>query len=299
VGATWTGEFLPVWVTEERWAIGREPTQPQPPAAPVTLTAQPRWPSALGVSYETVSDVATPLILARFYYPAWRARVDGTLVDLTPHGDLGLARLDLSAGGHVSNIDWYATPAVRWGRWLATVGWLLVCGLLLNAPRRHWPWLLLWLAVAGIALLGMSGYTEVRTAVAPVGDGSGVDFGMVRLEASQVPMATPGATAPVTLYWTIQAPSDALNAFVHVVDAAGAVVAQHDGPLSGDYLPASRWEPGLALQRTHPVALPPDLPPGQYMVMAGVYPAGQPDAPLLADGFSAPRILLGTLQVTP
>ncbi len=28
VGATWTGEFLPRWVTEQRWAIGRAPSDP-------------------------------------------------------------------------------------------------------------------------------------------------------------------------------------------------------------------------------------------------------------------------------
>ena len=298
VGATWTGEFLPIWVTEERWAIGREPTQPYAPAAPVDLVARPNWPAAQRFNFETVSDDAASLILTQFYYPAWRARVDGTTMDLTPHGDLGLARLDLSPGGHVSNIVWSATPAVRWGRGLATLGWLLVCGLLL-ARRRLWPLLLLWLAAGSVALVGMSGYTEVRTPLTWIGGDAGANFGPVRLEAAAVPATQAGATAPVTLYWTVQSQTDDLNAFFHVVDAAGAVVAQHDGPLAGDYMPAARWEPGLTLARTHPVALPPDLPPGEYTVMAGVYLPGQPAAPLRVDGDAGPRILVATLQVTP
>ena len=299
VGATWTGEFLPVWVTEERWAIGREPTQPYPPAEPVALAAQPMWPRLQQFNYQIHNTSASPLIFAQFFYPAWRARVNDAQVELTPHGDLGLSRLDLAPGDHYVTMRWAATPAVWWGRGLATLGWLIVCALLLFGRRRYWPALVVWLLVGGVALLGMSRYTEVRFPLSPIGDGFGVDFGAVRLEAAHVATTAPGSTAPVTLYWTVNAPTDALNAFVHVVDDAGAVVAQHDGPLAGDYMPAARWEPGLTLNRTHPVALPPDLPPGQYMVMAGVYPPGQPDAPLVADGYAGPRILVGTLQVTP
>ena len=299
VGATWTGEFLPVWVTEERWAIGREPTQPYPPAEPVALAAQPMWPRLQQFNYQIHNTSASPLIFAQFFYPAWRARVNDAQVELTPHGDLGLSRLDLAPGDRYVTMRWAATPAVWWGRGLATLGWLIVCALLLFGRRRYWPALVVWLLVGGVALLGMSRYTEVRFPLSPIGDGFGVDFGAVRLEAAHVATTAPGSTAPVTLYWTVNAPTDALNAFVHVVDDAGAVVAQHDGPLAGDYMPAARWEPGLTLNRTHPVALPPDLPPGQYMVMAGVYPPGRPDAPLVADGYAGPRILVGTLQVTP
>ncbi len=41
VGATWTAEFLPRWVTEERWAIGREPSTAEvsSPATPVSASA--------------------------------------------------------------------------------------------------------------------------------------------------------------------------------------------------------------------------------------------------------------------
>ncbi|MEZ4555547.1 MAG: hypothetical protein R2854_03685 [Caldilineaceae bacterium] len=142
---------------------------------------------------------------------------------MTPHGDaLGLSWLDLAPGDH------YVTSAMG-----SHAGCVVgarsgdarladcVCASLFGR-RRYWPALVVWLLVGGVALLGMSRYTEVRFPLSlHRGDGFGVDFGAVRLEAAHV-----ATTAPVHrtrhLYWTVNALTDALNAFVHVVDDAGA-----------------------------------------------------------------------------
>jgi hypothetical protein len=61
--------------------------------------------------------------------------------------------------------------------------------------------------------------------------------------------------------------------FVHLVDQNGAVHSQHDGmPRSGAY-PTSRWLPGEFVADTHTLALPPDLPPGEYALQVGLYHA--------------------------
>ena len=88
-------------------------------------------------------------------------------------------------------------------------------------------------------------------------------------------------------------------AFVHVVDEAGAVVAQNDGLLGGEYTPVERWLPGLVMARTHAVALPTNLPPGRYGLKAGVYRPGQAEAPLVAEGAGEARVDIGTLEVQP
>jgi hypothetical protein len=77
------------------------------------------------------------------------------------------------------------------------------------------------------------------------------------------------------------------------------MVAQHDGALAGDYTPATRWQPGLALERSHPVTLPADLAPGEYVLLAGVYEPGRADAPLRAAGHDEARIPIGVLLVLP
>jgi hypothetical protein len=149
--------------------------------------------------------------------------------------------------------------------------------------------------LAGVLLLlGASGVTA--QAAAPVAVEAA--FGPVRLEAAAAEPAA-GSDAKVDLYWSIQGPVEPLVAFVHVVDGTGAVVAQNDGPLGGEYTPVERWLPGLVMARTHIIPLPENLPPGRYGLKAGVYRPGQADAPLRAVGQSEARVDIGTLEVRP
>jgi hypothetical protein len=173
-----------------------------------------------------------------------------------------------------------------------------------------------WVSVGLLLVLGASGVTARSSVPQRVG----ADFDSVRLEAAEVgPVqagqagteagqagteaeagrAQAGTVAPVRLYWSIQGPVEPLVAYVHVVDAAGVVVAQNDGPLGGEFTPAARWRPGLVVPHTHWVPLPRDLPPGEYQVLAGVYRPGDPGAPLVAAGAEAARVPVGVLKVRP
>ena len=101
VGATWTGEFLPLTVSEQRWALGRPregaldgpPTQPAPQ---VTL-------SRLGydeLTAQVSSDAPWSLRLHQFHLPGWHATVDSAAAATYPTGELGLVTVDLPAGEH-------------------------------------------------------------------------------------------------------------------------------------------------------------------------------------------------------
>jgi uncharacterized membrane protein len=82
-----------------------------------------------------------------------------------------------------------------------------------------------------------------------------------------------GSNLSVILYWQAltAVPLD-YTVFVHLVDAAGKTVAQHDGQPSWEVpLPTSTWQPGEMLQDRHLLALPPDLPSGKYRLEMGVY----------------------------
>ncbi|MCC7362420.1 MAG: hypothetical protein IT317_23270 [Anaerolineales bacterium] len=96
---------------------------------------------------------------------------------------------------------------------------------------------------------------------------------VLALEAAAVPpMATAGARLPVTLTWRGLAPTpDDLHIFVHLLDAAGAAAAQHDGPPLGGAYPVARWVVGARVAEAVWVDLPADLPPGDYAVAVGVY----------------------------
>jgi hypothetical protein len=84
--------------------------------------------------------------------------------------------------------------------------------------------------------------------------------------------AAPGTMAALTLYWqALQTPGRPYYSFVHVLDEAGHIVAQHDGVPGEGELPAPGWLPGETLPDRHIVALPAGLPPDDYRLGVGLY----------------------------
>jgi len=59
--------------------------------------------------------------------------------------------------------------------------------------------------------------------------------------------------------------------FVHLLDQSGALVAQHDGLPQDGYAPTRTWRAGEVVDDRHSVALPPDLPAGDYRLAVGLY----------------------------
>jgi 4-amino-4-deoxy-L-arabinose transferase-like glycosyltransferase len=82
----------------------------------------------------------------------------------------------------------------------------------------------------------------------------------------------PGGAITLTLHWEARgAPSADYQVFVHLVGTGPEPVAQGDGPpLLGDY-PTRVWSSGELVVDPHVVALPADLPAGQYRLLVGMY----------------------------
>ena len=90
----------------------------------------------------------------------------------------------------------------------------------------------------------------------------------------------PGGNIPFTLHWESSAPITVdLTTFVHLLDDEGNVVAQLDwGPQDQlGNVPTSAWQPGRPVIDTQTLALPDDLPPGNYSLGVGWYyaPSGE------------------------
>ena len=308
IGASWTGEFLPNEVTEQRWAIGRAPSDGSSAAAlpRVEMSALPQTVGYDSAAYEVAFAQPSSLIFHQFYFPAWRVLVDGLETPARAQGSLGLLAVDIGPGTHSVTVGYDATTAVWTGRALTAAGWAIFLWLLVlwwrsgsarGTRRRALASAVIgaWALTGVLLLVGASGATAKSAAPVAVE----ADFGPLRLEAADADPVRPGRDAQVDLYWSIQGPVEPLVAFVHVIDVTGAVVAQNDGPLGGEYTPVERWLPGMVLPRTHTISLPADLPPGRYALKAGVYRPGQADVPLVASGQSEARVDIGTLEVQP
>ena len=86
--------------------------------------------------------------------------------------------------------------------------------------------------------------------------------------------STDADTLPITLYWTASTPSDyPYTVFVHLVNAAGELVAQSDGyPVNGAW-PSTCWLPETIVADTHIIPLPTERADGAYALRVGLYDA--------------------------
>lgn len=115
--------------------------------------------------------------------------------------------------------------------------------------------------------------------------------------------ARPGGALPVTLYWAAAAkPTRDYRMFLHLCrDCEIPPLANADGaPLDG-YPPAGRtttWIVGDPVHDERSLALPPDLSPGRYTLLLGVYPEGDPsEGARLPASAAGGRVLGGTRLV--
>jgi hypothetical protein len=91
--------------------------------------------------------------------------------------------------------------------------------------------------------------------------------------------------------------------FVHLLDAGGNKVAQADGQVTDAFgsLPVAGWGQGAPVDDLVTLALPAELPPGDYTVVAGWYD-WQSGERLVAAGAGAREdgaATVGSVQVKP
>lgn len=272
VGATWTGEFLPRAVQEQRWALGRPRAGAvdSPPLAPAPVATLTRVGYA-SFAAQVTTEAPLQLRLHQFHLPGWNAAIDGRAVVTYPTGELGLVTLAVPAGTHQVDIWYGATPARTAGLLisLASVG---IWGALAWTRTRSRTLRVTGVALAGLALalaLNSLGVGQRTWTPQPV---------QAKLQDVAVLLAADAAARPelsaaeVTLYWlALRETGQNYKAFVHLLGPDGSVIAQHDGDPVGGFTPTTRWRPGEVIVDRHVFALPTDLPPGEYALRAGLY----------------------------
>jgi hypothetical protein len=76
----------------------------------------------------------------------------------------------------------------------------------------------------------------------------------------------------LTLHWRCLVPPVAdYTVFVHLLDEEGQTSVQADGQPQGGAYPTSVWDAGEVVADAHRLALPPDLPAGDYRLRLGLY----------------------------
>jgi mannosyltransferase len=110
--------------------------------------------------------------------------------------------------------------------------------------------------------------------------GDGLQFLGFRTEAGQ---------APVTLFWKALRPLDAdLRLTLSLRDDAGHSWGGYEGRPAAYQQPTGRWQPGELIPGRVNLQVSPGTPPGQYRLVAGVYPAGSQQRLEIRDAAGAP-----------
>lgn len=112
--------------------------------------------------------------------------------------------------------------------------------------------------------------TRPPTSARPVGVTLGRRLMLTHIRLTETAFA--GQVLPVALEWQVANPPETdYNLFLQLLAADGLPVAQHDSPPNGGYSPATDWRPGQTVILRHGLALPPDLSPGDYRLITGLY----------------------------
>ncbi len=125
----------------------------------------------------------------------------------------------------------------------------------------------------------------------------------VRLEGYSVLPETPlaGQGLVVSLAWeALRAPEERLKVFVHLLDSSGRLVAQHDGEPVGWHSLTDTWHAGDCHTDRHGILLPPEVPPGDYVLQVGMYRYSGERLQLVTEGAGVEdAIHLGTVTIVP
>ena len=108
----------------------------------------------------------------------------------------------------------------------------------------------------------------------------------------------PGDILPVTLFWETQAPVvERYKVTVQLLDGAGQLVAQVDTEPGDGLAPTSTWEVAQILADHYGLPLPPDLPPGHYTLIVGLYHVATGERLPIATG--GDHVVLCEIKVVP
>ena len=307
IGATWTAEYVPIWVKADRSVVGLPPPELAPfegrdlsteEIPQVTLGRQGLLSSQMKVT------AAQPLTLRfhTFYFPGWKVYVDAEEAPIYPSGELALLTADVPAGEHEVLVRFEDTPPRLVGNLVSLLTLLGLAGFGLFRWR--------WKALAAVLVLGVLLVGLVGWHVRPLGFSWQPQQMEVNLE-DQVKLLgyhtdqeayRPGETIDLTLYWLgLQEMSQNYKVFVHFMDEGSTTMwAQDDGDPVEGFTPTTRWLTGEIVADHHALPIPPDAPPGTYKLFAGMYEwETVRNLTILTPEAASPnnRILLGEVEV--
>jgi hypothetical protein len=307
IGATWTAEYVPIWVEADRSVVGLPPPDLVPSETrdllPEEIPQVELGRQGLQTWQMKVSS-SEPFALRfhTFYFPGWNVYLDGQETDVYPSGDLALLTVDVPQGEYEVLVRFEDTPPRLVGN---LVSLFTALGLMGFAVFR-WRWkAVIALGVMAVLLAGLVAWhiRPFRFSVQPQQMNVNLENQVKLLGYSLDSEAyRPGDTIHLTLHWLgLQEMSQNYKVFVHFMDAQATTMwAQHDGDPVGGFTPTTRWLAGEVVADRYTLYIPPEAPPGTYKLFTGMYEwETVRNLTILTPGAASPnnRVLLGEVEV--
>lgn len=332
-GTTGAGEYLPVAVAE---LPPQEQALDRPQFDRLDRTSLPNGAQALelgGTQLQMQARLDLPsearLVFRVFYFPGWRALVNGRAVNIVPTAPHGLISFTVPAGVHSIEVAFGSTP-LRDASWaISGLSVAILIGLILwprrpggalaavksrERPGQLWGTWGLALVLLGLVLLGKWAVVDPWLAAYPhvtppgarwvpfTNAWTGDSLALVGVTAPR--QAASGGSAQVGLYWRAldQRPATDHALALYVLDERGqdAGWARTHQPLA--HVPTSLWYPGDLYRDVIRLQIPPGTPPGAYRVRLELYPSAAPESAFdpvgVGPGVYGRAYEVATLQVT-
>ncbi len=303
LGASSYAEYLPIWVQEtpadSPLLSAYQADQPRETIERFDATSLPAGGRVVEARYgfnRAEITVSSPQpFQARFhtfYFPGWKATVNGERADLAPVGSLGLMGLPLPAGESRVRLWFGDTPWRTAGKAIS----LASGGLLLALALKRDLWMLRrsetstagWSACHAMGLaalaLGLLAFKLVyvdghdspfRVQVEGAEHALDISFGD-QLTLLGYDLSTPtlhaNGEASLTLYWRQQQRlTDRPRVALTLINpATGVVLPQAAGWVPQDY-PLELWELDWYTRDFHRLVAAVDAPPGRYLLTLGLF----------------------------
>ena len=311
LGTTSTGDFLPVEVAPR--CVHPESTLVESYSRPgpvdkVNRATLPDGATVEIVEHEPLHDrfaVSTPkrfvLRLYTFYFPGWRAYVDGEEVEIEVAGPEGFITLWVPEGEHEVLLRFEDTPPRTAGWVISAVGLIILIAALilmrtptpsiLHSPFSHSPFwlggvLLLFAILKSVVIDPQDDWMRYTS---PPGQAwaaryeQRVNFGQIELLGYDLPRqrVRSGTKFSLVLYWHALTPLDAnYQSFVHLARPLHILWGQEDH-VNPAGLPTTRWPLDKYVWDEYEINVLPGTPPGEYVLNVGLYS--------MAGGYRLPR----------
>ncbi len=295
-GTTSASEYLSRWVEAPPKApaisadLVRVSVVDPPPGVESTVGTA----TSQGLQLQVQAGGPAEIAVAQFYFPGWRAWLDGQSVPAKPCQESGLICVEVPAGEHELRLEFGDTP-VRWlaGR-LALASLACTLAVTWKMPRaspkavaegRPWREATV-LATLVLGLLALKvGWVEPHTSLFRVYSPYGVALPATHKTALAVgdrvkllgydldrEVVRQGEELRVRLYWQALGPLEIdYSSFVQLVAGPEPRAFAGSDALHPGYVPTHSWHPALYVVDDHRIAIPPDVPPVAFQVWVGLY----------------------------